>query len=206
MRIILCTALLSVLASAFSDTSSTQFVPQERIFLSGKVGYFHPFSTTLQETVSGGADYQLSIDYRIWKFLCIFVSGDFFIKGGFSTGTHSSTTLWILPITVGIKTLWTIWHSKTLADVIVLYAALGPRYYFANARNKSPYVEPNDFASGFGGVGEAGMNYLHEHFLLNIFLSASFGSIHSQSSMPNIATPPTQVGGLIAGGGIGYCF
>ena len=175
-------------------------------FLEGKIGYFLPFSSTLQNVLGSGVDYQLSFTYKIRRQFAIFASGDFFIKSGYSTGDHSPTTLWILPFTLGVKLFYKAYCSSNCFHEVEFYIAAAPRYYLAHARNCASYVDHNNFASGFGGMGGVGAIYSYKHFSLSSFLDVSFASLHSHTSILDVKTPNVQMGGLVAGGSIGYNF
>jgi hypothetical protein len=175
-------------------------------FIEAKVGYFYPFSSALRETVGGGTDYQLSFTYPFWRQVSIFASVDFFTKKGHSTGDHSKATLWIMPFTLGVKTLVPIYQSKVCDRQFDLYFALAPRYYISRAINHADYVDHSNFAQCAGGMGSTGAVYFYKHLTITAFLDVSFGNIHSHTSIANVETPNTQVGGLVAGGGVGYKF
>jgi hypothetical protein len=182
-------------------------VPRKRCcFIDGNVGYFYPFSSKLRSVISGGADYQLSVTYQVMKHLGVFVSGDFFIQTGESTGSDSDCKLWILPVSLGVRGTYDFWASRDKSHLVMGYASLAPRWYFVEARNYVSYLDKNDFANGFGGMGGLGMAYLYKYLTVNVILQASFGNVHTHTSIPYVATPNTQVGGLVAGGGIGVNF
>jgi len=182
------------------------FYPERQGFLEGNVGYFYPFSSDLRSIVGQGIDYQLSFTYKIGERFGLFASADFFTKDGRSTGDHSKTSLWILPISLGIKVFATFWQSDNRFEELDFYFAIAPRYYLSSATNHASYVDHKNFAKGIGGMGGIGMIYSYGHLSLDAFLDVSYSKIHSHTSIPKVKTPNVQVGSLVAGGGIGYNF
>jgi len=175
-------------------------------FVEGKVGYFYPFSGTLRSIIHEGVDFQLSFTYKVWKMFAVFTSADFFIKKGHSTGDHSETKVWILPITLGLKLFATIYKSDTNWDQLDFYFAIAPRWYLSRATNRSPFLDHHNFAQGIGGMTGIGFIYSCKDLSFSVFTEASYGNIHSHTSKPHLKTPNTQVGGLLTGGSLGYNF
>ncbi len=201
---LLCISALLFSQAVFAEEEEMDCCsPFRKISIEGDIGYFYPFSKTLREIVGGGADYRLSVSYKRDEHLGIFLSGDCFTKEGRSTGSHSKTSLWILPVTLGLRFYRTYWFS---CYEFSYYLAMGPRYYFAHATNDFPAVDHHNFASCIGAMGGIGFFLSYEHFSLNAFTDVSYANGHSHTSITNVSAPNMQLGSLIAGGGIAYAF
>lgn len=172
----------------------------------GNVGYFYPFSKTLRETISSGVDYQLMLTYQRSKNWGIFLSGDYFYTNAHSTGNHSKCSLWILPITLGVRAFTDLWHSCNCEGVLRGSILLGPRFYMACSRNNAPDMSHQNYACGGGGVGGLGLDYLYHNITLNAILNFSFGNVRAHHSKNHVKTRSTQVGGVLVGGGLGWEF
>lgn len=200
----LCISALFFSQTAFAEEEEMVCCsPFRKISIEGGVGYFYPFSKTLREIVGGGADYRLTFSYKRDEHVGIFLSGDYFIKEGISTGSHSKTSLWILPVTLGLRFYRTYWFS---CYEFSYYLAMGPRYYIARATNDAPGVDHHNFVGCIGAMGGIGFFLSYEHLSLHIFTDASYANGHSHTSIENVSTPNMQLGSLIAGGGIAYTF
>lgn len=173
-------------------------------FVDANVGYFYPFSKNLRSSIPGGVDYQLSISYQPFNHFGAFLSGDFFIRDGTSTSSHSKTSLWILPISLGLRGTIDLWERED--QKLIVYSILGPRWYLVSATNHYRYVDAHNFCQQIGGVGGLGLAYLYKHLTVNIILDGSYGKVQTTTKIPNVKTPSTQVGGLVAGGGLGLNF
>ena len=173
--------------------------------IEGNIGYFHPFSKSLRRVISGGVNYQLLTTYKWNQNFGLFLGADYFHKNGRSTGSHSGTSLNIVPITIGIKGSIDICNFCDESG-LQAYFLLGPRWYYVNSKNSPNYMPRHNYAHGFGGMGGVGIAYLYRNFLFNLVVNFSFGNVSTHTSKKHIHTPNTQVGGIFAGGGIGYSF
>jgi hypothetical protein len=202
-------SLLLATTTVFGATKKNcaQSMPTEDTrhwFVDANIGYFYPFSHTLREVIAGSVDYQLQLTYKWSKHWGAFVGGDFFYNTGHSTGDHAKTTLWILPITIGIKAFGTLWATNDFSQVVQGYVLLGPRWNYIHSSNNSPNVDHHTNGQGFGGMGGLGLSYLVHQFTVNAIVNFSFANLHAHSDKHNVKAPNTQVGGMVIGGGIGW--
>lgn len=199
-------ATTSILAETDTANSCTKQVTEDsrHWFVDANVGYFYPFSHTLRQVIAGSVDYQLQLTYKWSKHWGAFVGGDFFYNTGHSTGTHEKTSLWILPISVGVKAFGTLWAKQDFTQVVQGYVLLAPRWYYIHSSNDSSTVDRHTNGQGFGGVGGLGLSYLFHQFTVNAFTNFSFGNLHAHSNKHNVKAPNTQIGGMVIGAGIGW--
>jgi len=170
------------------------------------VGYFRPFSSSLRKVISGSVNYELLLGVKWTPHFDIVIAGDFFYKKGRSTGTGSNFSLWILPVTVGIRASMDLWTSCDYSSVVKGRLLLGPRWYFVQEKNSVNYLNHQNNAQGAGGVGGVELAYLYKQFFINAFANASFGEVRAHNTKNHVKTPNTQVGGAVIGGGLGWNF
>jgi hypothetical protein len=167
-----------------------------------KFGYFLFSDSKLREIYDrGGLDLQLSASYPVWRWLDIYGSVEYFRKHGRSLGGNQETSIWEIPLSLGLKPIITI------NRVVQYYIALGPRYFFVRQHNKSDFVDQHVSQSGFGGFVNTGFNFFpRPHFCIDVFGEYSYGRLHFHSHEPFVYARTIQIGGFAFGGGLGYSF
>lgn len=167
-----------------------------------KAGYFFFASSEMRDIYSrGGVDVQLSGAYPVWKGLQIYASIEWLQKSGYSLSSHKKTSIWQIPVNVGLKPVITICRWAAW------YFALGPRYFYIHQHNHSSYIPKNKGKSGLGFFVNTGFDFtLWNHLLIDIFGEYSYERIHFHTSQTNVYTKRVQVGGFTFGGGLGYSF
>jgi opacity protein-like surface antigen len=190
---------LSLILLAVQGWSSTLFEI--------KTGYFSFTDHKMRKVYDrGGLDVQLSATYPLcnlthrWK-LNAYGAIEYFQKSGRSLNDHQNTSLWSIPVNIGVKPSYQIndkWHY---------YFAVGPRYLYIHQHNHSSYFYENRSENGLGFFVNTGLNYsLCDHFVIDIFGEYSYAKVHFHSGRSRVYTKDIQVGGFTLGGGIGYEF
>lgn len=172
-----------------------------------KTGYFF-FSDSKMEKVydRGGLDLQLCISYPLWDMNCgwtlnAYGAIEYFHRSGRSLNGHQNTSLWSVPINIGLKPTFAITPDMHY------YFAFGPRYFYIHQHNHSSYVYKNQSRNGLGLFVNTGFNYLLcNQFTIGIFGEYSYAKTHFHSGNSNVYTRNIQVGGFTFGGGLGYEF
>lgn len=209
--------LLSLLAlsSTLSATqeSCCQF-PQEtspccfaQPLVEVKAGYFF-FSDSKMRRIydKGGLDLQLCASYPLWNLasrwtLNAYGAVEYFQQSGKSINGHQKTSLWSVPLNIGLKPVYVINANMQY------YFTVGPRYFYIHQHNHSPYVYKNKSKNGLGFFANTGFNYvLCNHLVLDIFGEYSYAKTHFHSGDSRIYTRNIQVGGFTFGAGLGYEF
>ena len=167
-----------------------------------KVGYFFFSSESLRKVYkSGGYDLQLSASYPVWKGLHVYGSLEFLSLSGNSLSEQEKTSLWQIPLSVGIKPIITICKQ------VQYYVTLGPRYFFLHQHNSSSYVPENISRSGLGGFVNTGFNFFpNKHLFFDLFGEFSYKRMHFPSSSGPVYGTTAQIGGFTLGAGAGYSF
>ena len=178
-----------------------------RPFCEIKTGYFF-FSDSKMRKVydKGGLDIQLSGSYPLWNLtsrwsLEAYGAAEYFHLSGKSMNGDQKTTVWSVPINMGLRPVYAI-NANTQ-----YYFSLGPRYFYIQQHNRSPYVYKNKSRNGVGFFINTGFNYaLGDHFLGDIFGEYSYAKTQFHGGNPRVYTRNIQVGGFTFGGGLGYSF
>lgn len=167
-----------------------------------RFGYYRPSDNVLRDVYGEGLDSQVSVSVRSWKGLYTMAAGNYFRKSGHSLGGNERTRIEIWSASAGLKYLFALPLDYSF------YLGAGPRYFFVYSENDSTTVDRNVDGNNIGFFANTGFLY---HFNCHVFLDAyfeySWGQISFSSSTPNvIPRKNVQVGGISAGGGIGFVF
>lgn len=215
------TALLSVfMFSAFCD-QETAFVQHSEISYSKeecycpcpdsteirptlevKGGYFFFADSKLRKIYNeGGVDVQVSGSFPIWEWLQGYVSVEYLERHGRSLHGHQKTSIWEIPVSVGLKPVFKI------CPEVEYYITIGPRYFYVHQHNHSSFVDRHLSHNGVGGFVNTGFNFFPmEHFLVDVFGEYSYERAHFHAHKTHVYGRSIQVGGFVFGVGLGYAF
>ncbi len=170
--------------------------------IEAKAGYFFFASETMRDVYNqGGIDVQLAGAYPVWKGLEIYGSVEYMQKSGHSLSANQSTTIWQIPVNIGLKPVITICKEA------LWYFTLGPRYFYVHQHNNSSYVPRNKGKSGCGLFVNTGFNFIvWKHLLIDLFGEYSYEKVHFHTSRANVYTTGAQLSAFTFGGGLGYAF
>lgn len=182
-------------------------VSANRPLLEVKTGYFF-FSNLHMRKIydKDGWDIQLCATYPLWNLNCrwtlnAYGAVEYFYKSGQSINGHQKTSLWSVPINIGLK------PSYAINANMDYYFAIGPRYFTIHQHNRSSYVYKNKSKNGLGFFANTGFNYsLCNHFVIDVFGEYSYAKMHFYAGKSCVYTRNIQVGGFTFGGGLGYEF
>lgn len=204
LKLLILFLLIKPLALSASSMTSCCL---SRTTVEVKAGYFF-FSDSKMRKIyhKGGLDLQLCGSYSLYKPSCgwdlrVYGAVEYFHRTGKSTSGDQKTSLWSIPVNLGIMPVWAV--SRNLQ----CYLALGPRYFFLHQHNDSSYVYKSKSKNGLGFFANAGLHYLISNGLyLDIFGEYSYARTRFHGSNPDIYTKRVQIGGYTFGGGLGYRF
>jgi len=172
-----------------------------------KTGYFFFSDSKMRKVYDrDGLDIQLCSSYLLWNLtsrwsLNAYGAIEYFHRSGNSMNGDQKTSVWSVPINMGLRPVYTINANMQY------YFSLGPRYFYIQQRNRSPYVYKNKSRNGVGFFINTGFDYaLGDHFLVDIFGEYSYAKTQFHGGNPRVYTRKIQVGGFTFGGGIGYSF
>lgn len=171
-----------------------------------KAGYFFFSDSKMRKVYDrGGLDLQLCTTHplctvtRRWE-LHAYGALEYFQKSGKSINGNQKTSLWAVPVNIGLKPIYTI------NERMLYYFAVGPRYLYIHQHNHSSYVSKNNSRNGLGFFVNTGFNYLLcNGFVLDIFGEYSYAKIRFHAKSGSYSRR-IQVGGFTFGGGLGYEF
>jgi opacity protein-like surface antigen len=192
---------------AISSTISAIQEPCSELMLETKMGYFFFSNSKMRKIYDrSGLDIQLCASYPLrnltsrWT-LNAYGALEYFHRSGKSINGHQKTSLWSVPINIGLKPVYAINANMQY------YFAIGPRYFYIHQHNDSSYVDKNKSGNGLGFFVNTGFNYaLCDHFVIDIFGEYSYANMHFHAGKSRVYTRNIQVGGFTFGCGLGYPF
>jgi len=184
------------------STSETATRWDQRCFLEARASYFRPESKRLREIYHQcWADYQLLLGYEPGCKINLIGTVNLMQESGKTIGGRNHTTILVIPL--GLEVRYRYWSSSHWD----LYAGIGPRYYFLKVHDHSPDMRRHISRQGWGGVAETGALWTpHHSFFLDLFLAYSYQKMGPPSLGDKIEGLSVTLGGLEAGGGIGWRF
>ncbi len=198
------TSLLTCLSCYGQDApeATEKELSKQHPLIEAKVGYFFFTDSDMNKVYDqGGIDVQLSGSYPLYKFLHVYGSVEYLEKSGYSQGMHEKTSLWEIPLSLGLRSVFPI------GNYVDYYLSIGPRYFLVYAHNESSYVPKHMQANGCGGFANTGFLFiLPKNFTIDLFGEYSYKTLHFHNTKTGAHGHTVQVGGLTFGGGIGYSF
>lgn len=191
---------VSLLASEEASIASTFQVPIPLIEAKG--AYFFFANEKLRDVYSsGGFQVQISGAYPVYYALEVYGSVGYSQAFGSSTGAGESTTIWQLPVDIGLRPVFRV------ASFAEYYFTIGPRYFYVHQYNNSSYVKESIGKSRVGLFVNTGFNFtLLAHMLIDVFGEYAYEPISFSNSSDNIYGNHTQVSTFSFGAGLGYNF
>jgi hypothetical protein len=172
-----------------------------------KTGYFSFSDSKMRKIYNkGGLDIQLCTSYPLWSLtsrwtINAYGAVEYFYRSGKSINGNQKTSLWSVPINIGLKPVYEIKANTHY------YFAIGPHYFYIHQHNRSSYVYKNKSRNGLGFFVNTGFNYiLCNHVAIDIFGEYSYAKTHFHGGKSRIYTRNIQIGGFTFGGGFGYEF
>jgi hypothetical protein len=167
-----------------------------------KAGYFF-FADKKMRSVykDDGLDVQISSSVPLNDCFQLYGSIEYLQKKGYSKGDHQKTTIWQVPVTVGLKGI------AQLTPNVYSYLTVGPRFFYIHMHNDSSFVPRNLYNNGVGGFLGTGIVYTSCYGLdIDLFGEYSYERTRFHSSKNNVQTRNLQVGGFVFGAGLSYSF
>lgn len=171
------------------------------ILTEAKAAYFRPTDKTVRE-IYGSAQglYTLEKSVKTWKELYLFSSGSFLYQRGHSTGDRSRTTLYCIPMGLGLKYFYNIRRLS-------LYTGAGALAAYTHTKNDSPYVIHKTARWGYGGVFKLGALINKNSLFFDLFADYSIIHVPFHNTRNGTIVPKNgDLSGLSIGASIGYRF
>jgi hypothetical protein len=166
-----------------------------------KVGYFN-FSDQKMSKVfnEGGVDLQLSVSYPFYRWLQLYGSLEYCERRGRSLGLHEKTHFYAVPISLGLKSVFSICQDWSF------FAALGPRFFLVKVRSNTDLIPHHIERNGWGGFAGGGFMYHYGCCMLQLFGEYSWKQMQFRNYPNHVYGKSVNVGGGTIGGGVGYLF
>lgn len=193
-KIALVFALLCTMAHYASDI---------RPWLEIKPSYFFFSASPMNDIYDhGGFEIQGSISVPLCTNLDLYGSIGYREAWGHALNTCEKTSLTIIPVDIGLKPVF------QLCENVYYFFAIGPRYFYLDQHNKSPYVDCRISNSGIGFFLNTGFSLaLREYFLIGIFGEYSYEKKYITGDSLNVySNGSIQMGGFAFGISFGYLF
>jgi opacity protein-like surface antigen len=198
---------LLAISSTLSATQETTPCYFCQPIVEAKAGYFFFYNSNMRKVYDrGGLDVQLCASYPFWSptskwTLNAYGAVEYFHRSGRSMGGHQKTSLWSIPVNIGLK------PGYAINAHLQYYFAMGPRYFYVHQHNHSSYVYKNKSRNGVGFFVNTGFNYVPcDHFVIDLFGEYSYAKTHFHSGKSTVYTKSVQMGGFTFGVGLGYKF
>jgi outer membrane protein W len=180
-----------------------------KVILEFKGAYFLPTSALFRKAYAQSSalygpelTVQLGKKHHWTKNIYGFMGIDYFQKKGVALGLCDSTTLHLVPLTLGLK------YMIPLAHRVDLYGGLGFESLFFQTSNHRACVTAKHRSWTFGGITTLGTYIdLSHHVMLNLFFDYSFIKAKTKNFYgPNRTSHETDLSGSLFGVGLGYSF
>lgn len=183
--------------------SSTQYASDAMPWFEIKPSYFFFSASPMNEIYdNGGFEIQASASVPFFKHLDFYSSIGYRQVSGHALNSDEKTSLTVLPLDIGLKPVFKI------DERFCYFFAVGPRFFYFNQRNNSPYVDQMINGGGVGLFANTGFNVrLADSFLLGIFGEYSYEKQTIDTTIPNVfSNGSVQMGGFAFGLSLGYAF
>ena len=182
---------------------STQCASDVTPWLEIKPSYFFFYDSPMKKVYNkGGFEIQGSASVPVCHYLDFYGSLGYRHVSGHALNTCEKTSLILVPIDIGLKPI------VKFCERFYYFLAMGPRFFYFQQKNKSPYVDCSITSGGVGLFVNTGFNVLFlDHFLLGLFGEYSYEKKKICPQMPNVySNGSVQIGGLAFGLSLGYAF
>lgn len=188
---------------------SNSFLLGRKVILELKGSYFLPINHTLRQAYAPSSalygpelTVQLGKKHHWTKNFCAFAGAEYFQKKGHQLGLCDSTTLRMVPLTLGLK------YMIPMTRRADFYFGLGFESLFVQAKNHRACVTAEKNLWTFGGITKLGTYIdLTHHVMLNVFFDYSFINAKSNGFYGHTRTRCTvDLSSAIFGVGLGYKF
>jgi hypothetical protein len=153
------------------------------------VGYFFPSEKSFKDIYGEGVAIGGEIDIKLWKFIDLWLIGNYYSKKGHLPFTKEETKMTLIPIGGGPK-------IRFQSGITNIYIGLGPVFYVYKEKNPIGVAK----GTGTGIIGQAGCYFnIIDGLLFDVSVNYSYCSVKPQKLKADL-------GGIQAGLSLGYEF
>jgi hypothetical protein len=181
----------------------TQHTTQLSPWLEVKPSYFLFCACPMNNIYDkGGFQVQGSTSVPVHNYFDVYGSIGYRQAWGHALNTCEKTTLAVIPIDIGLKSICNVRERG------YCFLGLGPRFFYFNQDNSSPYVACNITGWGVGLFANTGFGVqVTDHFLWGIFAEYSYEAQTICPTMSDVySNGSVQIGGVAVGISLGYLF
>jgi hypothetical protein len=151
--------------------------------------YFVPSEQSFKNIYGEGMAFGAEVNIKLWRFVDIWLVGNYYSKGGQLPFTKENTDMTLIPIGLGVK-------LRVKRGTFNPYIGFGPMIYMYEEKN--PIGEAKGTAGGF--IGQAGCYF---RVIGRLLVDVSVNYSHCMAKPQRIKA---QLGGIQAGIGLGFEF
>ena len=167
-----------------------------------KGGYFYPTDKIFREIYSPNGIYGMEITTYAWDNYYIWIGADFFTNTGHSIGLEDPTSIYLVPLTFGLKYFYPVNRD------VDLYAGLGFQGTYLKTIDDSPFVAHEVSNWDAGGIVKFGaILNMDKNFFIDLFTNYSYQKMDFQDTEGGFLEHfKVDLSGFTVGVGIGYRF
>jgi hypothetical protein len=210
LTVIILMSSISQAQAAFYDSSCCAEPPFcvddnscNRFSVSAQTAVFIPLDSKVRR-IYGSALPAFTLEGN-WKYQCwnVWLNSSYIFGNGHAIGSSDKTHLNLVPITFGLKYIYTLCNSTDL------YLGLGGSYGFLNIRDHSDFVHKKVSKNRFGGIVKSGIIY---NYCENIFFEGFFNYTYQRFTFSKTSNDPfvyrhdADLSSLQLGAGVGMKF
>lgn len=173
----------------------------KKYFVEFKPAYFHYQDSTARSIFGHGGYMSIfGFDVKVYKYFHAWTDVGFLFDSGKVTSVNSKEKLTLIPVSLGLKYLYTIKNK------VSLYAKIGPNWTYVSTKTDYPYVQSRVSKNNFGALfGVGSLISLCHNFSLDLFFDYIYNKKSFTDSNCNLIMK-CYFGGFAVGAGLGYSF
>lgn len=169
------------------------------ILFEAKGAYFLPTDSNTREIYHNGGLYSLEASYSRCSRCYVYSSAGYLYSTGKTKQSKSNTALIYVPLSVGLKYIFTI-------DSVRPYLGAGPLVSYVHTKDDSSFVVKIRTKWGIGAIIKTGVMYeMTERSFIDFFVDYSFMNIDFKNTSQTLGRK-ADISGLSIGGGLGVRF
>ena len=151
--------------------------------------YFVPSEQSFKNIYGEGMTFGTEINIKVWKFLDLWVAGNYYTKGGQLPFTKDNTDMTLIPVGLGLK-------LRLKRGALNPYIGFGPVLYIYEEKNS--LIRTKGTSAGFVGYGGCYFKIIGR-FIVDFSVNYSYCTAKPQRIK-------AQLGGIQTGIGLGFEF
>lgn len=152
---------------------------QHPYFIEARGAYFLFTESRLKQYYSPAPLWGLEFDGQIYRYLYGWTAVSYLTANGKTTPDHKSTTLSLVPLSAGLKCIYTNY-------LVQPYAGIGIEALYGKEKTDSPVLANNRQNWGCGGIFKVGfLTYFTQYIFLDFYTDYSIQKLHLKTLGPS---------------------